>query len=151
MSVRDILERYEYDAYGKLMVYDSNYVVKASGSDYTNVGFTGQRIDILDDGNLTMNYYKNRWYDAETGRFISHDPLGYLADINMYQYVRSNSIVLTDSLGLWDERIHVGITGLVADLAGFGNCVDDVSGWANLQMKIGVRQLMHGIDIIRNG
>ena len=117
---------------GKRMVYDSNYVVKASGSDYTSVGFTGQRTDVLDSGNKDLSYYKNRWYDAETGRFISHDPLGYLADINMYQYVRSNSIILTDSLGLWDERIHKELTGMLADNAGFGNCLDDIMRGANL-------------------
>ena len=86
------------------MVYDQYFVVKASGSDYTNVGFTGQRIDQtlsgLNNGDLEMIYYKNRWYDAETGRFMSHDPLKYIDGMNLYEYIGNSPIMLMDSLGL---------------------------------------------------
>ena len=115
LSVRDILERYEYDGYGKRTVLDVDFVAKSSFGGYTNVGFTGQRLDLLDNGNLTMNYYKNRWYDTETGRFISHDPLGivpegyikgfspigqYSHGTNIYQYVENIPVNKFDPFGL---------------------------------------------------
>ena len=93
-----------------------DFVAKSSFGGYTNVGFTGQRIDILDDGNLTMNYYKNRWYDTETGRFLSQDPLGvvpsgyenilspsfmqYWDGMNSYLYAKSLPISNSDIYGL---------------------------------------------------
>ena len=89
-----------------------DFVAKSSFGGYTNVGFTGQRIDVLDDGNLTMNYYKNRWYDAETGRFMSQDPLErivirsgitlsqYLCRNNKFSYVLNNPAIFSDMFGL---------------------------------------------------
>ena len=106
-----------------------DFVAKSSFGGYTNVGFTGQRIDVLDSGNLTMNYYKNRWYDAETGRFISHDPLGivpegyengfnvysqYSNGLLLYNYTSNNPINGTDQLGLYDPR-YPGLPPCVGD------------------------------------
>ena len=119
------LERYEYDGYGKRTVLDVDFVAKSSFGGYTNVGFTGQRIDILDDGNLTMNYYKNRWYDAETGRFMSHDPLGIVPEgyyfpivqnidgSNYFQFVKANPMAYIDrygfAAGFYASDPHTGL------------------------------------------
>ncbi len=48
-------------------------------------------------------YYRARYYDPATGRFISEDPLGFAADVNFYRYVHDNPANLTDPWGLCDS------------------------------------------------
>lgn len=51
------------------------------------------------------NYYymKARYYDANIGRFISEDPIGFEGgDLNLYVYVGNNPINRVDPLGLFD-------------------------------------------------
>ena len=127
-SAGEIAERYEYNAYGKRYVYDADYN-EVTGTNYTNVGFTGQRIDLLDYDTSTSTYkhslcyYKNRWYSPEMGRFMSNDPLGvvpggymngfspvgqYGDGVNAYQYVRSNPEKYLDNYGTitWTDVIN---------------------------------------------
>ena len=130
-------EYYEYDAYGNVVVHtddgaddtwltgdDSTDSVSAQGNPYT---FTGQRLDSLDNNSLSVMYYKNRYYDTDTGRFLQHDPIGvndsiclvnfrrtgspvfprqlradkqYIDGMSLYEYVRSDPVFLYDSQGL---------------------------------------------------
>jgi RHS repeat-associated protein len=57
--------------------------------------FTGKDWD--EDVNLW--YYNARWYDQETGRFISEDPLAQ--NPNLYLYCANNPLKLIDPSGLW--------------------------------------------------
>ena len=119
----EIVERYEYDAYGKPTILSPAYSVLSSsqyGNPYT---FTGRRLDVFDynsttgDYNYEIMYYRARYYDTDTGRFIQRDPLGIMPDgnskinpykpvrqytdgLNIYQYVKSNSITQRDQFGL---------------------------------------------------
>ncbi len=49
-----------------------------------------------------------RYFDAETGRFISEDPIGFAGgDFNLYAYVQNNPVNFIDPWGLrvykdWD-------------------------------------------------
>jgi len=45
-------------------------------------------------------YNVHRWYSASIGRYTRPDPLGLLADINLYAYVRGNPLRWFDPLGL---------------------------------------------------
>jgi len=57
-----------------------------------------------------------RYYDPEARRFVSEDPLGLDAGVNLYAYCENNPLRLVDPLGL----IGVGnIVGVAAD-AGLG-------------------------------
>jgi RHS repeat-associated protein len=97
----NVLERYEYDVYGKPYFYDPNFVLLATQeSGHENVIlYTGQRFDRLDDGDLTIMYYKNRCYNPTTGRFLQRDPIQYKDGMNLYQYVTSNSLSYLDPFG----------------------------------------------------
>jgi len=113
-----VVERYEYDAYGDCNVLDADYSKDPDGiSDYGNPYlFTGRRLDILDEGNFKIMYYRSRYYDPETGRLLTHDPLGitpnperpnrfnifdhYKDSMSLYQYAISNPIVNKDTYGL---------------------------------------------------
>lgn len=54
-------------------------------------------------------YYGARWYDSETGRFISEDPAAATPEdplsINRYVYCRNNPLIYTDPTGMitWQE------------------------------------------------
>jgi len=41
-----------------------------------------------------------RYYDADTGRFISEDPIGFEGGINLYAYCNNNPVNFVDPLGL---------------------------------------------------
>ena len=59
--------------------------------------FPGQ-IKMPGDGKLTYNWH--RYYDPETGRYISADPIGLLGGINLYAYVGGNPVNWIDPWGL---------------------------------------------------
>ncbi|MFJ6438288.1 RHS repeat-associated core domain-containing protein [Streptomyces sp. NPDC091416] len=81
-----IATTYAYDPNGKTTTTGT-----ASSNPYT---FTGREND--DTGLL---YYRNRYYDPETGRFISQDPIGQAGGTNLYQYALSSPTTYTDPSG----------------------------------------------------
>ena len=125
-----VLERYEYDAYGTVHVLTSDFQA-LTGSQYGNpYSFTGRRLDVLDEGSLNLMYYRERAYSSHVGRFIQHDPLGYIDSLSLYQYVRSNPLGFRDpyGTGLWKdfkewlcEVFKVG--GDPGNAAGAGKCI----------------------------
>lgn len=57
-----------------------------------------------------LYYYRARYYDPMTGRFMSRDPLGLAAgDVNLYRYVGNNPVSLRDPFGLFVDPTGVSI------------------------------------------
>lgn len=54
-------------------------------------------------------YYCARYYDSQTGRFISEDPIKLGGGLNFYEYVGNNPPLYVDPLGLWKN------TGILID------------------------------------
>jgi len=82
---------YSYDAYGT--------IVDQTGSVEQPYTYTGRELD----SETGLYYYRARYYDAATGRFLQKDPIGLGGgDVNFYNYVRSNPPRLTDPFGLFD-------------------------------------------------
>ncbi len=53
------------------------------------------------DATTGLQYSRARWYDANIGRFISEDPIGFGGgDVNLYGYVGNNPINSADPTGL---------------------------------------------------
>jgi len=46
------------------------------------------------------SYYRARYYDPTTGRFLSEDPLGFDGGGNFYRYTYNTPVTLTDPTGL---------------------------------------------------
>ncbi len=55
---------------------------------------------------MGLSWYRARWYDPETGRFVSEDPIGFSAgDTNLNRYVGNGPVNGTDPSGLDDNEI----------------------------------------------
>ncbi len=85
---KNIVESYTYDAYGKTLKSAS----VATGNPFA---FTSREMDDED-----LYFYRARYYDPTTGRFLSEDPMGFHAsDFNFYRYVLNNPVNFVDPFG----------------------------------------------------
>jgi hypothetical protein len=65
-----------HDACGRPTIWDKGLVAQRQSSICTNPHlFTGRRVDILDNGSLTIQYNRNPYCDYYTGRWTTHNPL----------------------------------------------------------------------------
>ncbi len=83
-----VVNSYDYDSYGN---------IEASFEGIANpFTYTGRELD-AESG---LYFYRARYYDPATGRFLSEDPIGFAGgDPNLYSYVFNNPINLTDPDG----------------------------------------------------
>ncbi len=87
----NVSDRYIYDAYGQL--------ISQTGNTENNYLFAGEQRD----SNLNLDYLRARYYDFNTGRFISSDPFEGFSDDPMsqhkYQYAHANPVNFIDPSG----------------------------------------------------
>ena len=67
-----------------------------SSSTTVNLRFPGQ----YHDSETGLNYNHFRYYDPQTGRYITSDPIGVFGGFNTYGYVLNNPLKYKDPLGL---------------------------------------------------
>ncbi len=98
-----LVERYEYDPYGQVTIFDPLYnTLTTSGIDNPYY-FTGRRLD----SESSLYHYRARAYDPEHGRFLQRDPLGYVDGLNLYEYAVGNPQMYVDPLGTSNISIPV--------------------------------------------
>ncbi len=91
-----LIEAYEYDAYGKPMIFDgSNNPLATSAIDNPYL-FTGRRWET----ETGLYFYRTRYYSPDLGRFIHRDPLGFVDGLSKYEYALNNPTNWVDPLGL---------------------------------------------------
>jgi RHS repeat-associated protein len=83
--------QYSYEPFGS---------TTQSGASTTNsFGYTGREIDTVG-----LYFYRARYYNPATGRFISEDPAGFSGSgPNLYEYADDSPIVFRDPSGLTAE------------------------------------------------
>jgi len=107
---QSVQNSYAYNAFGDIKT--SN---ETTANDFLYVG------EQYDD-ETGLIYLRKRYYDPETGRFLSKDPFpGYITQpqtVNPYPYVGNNPINRTDPKGEFWPEVIVGVTiaGLIAEL-----------------------------------
>ena len=86
-STGAVLNSYTYDAYGN--------VANSTGSFINPYQFTGRDYD----AETGLRYYRARYYDQQTGRFISEDPINFDGGINFYAFVGNSPTNFIDPFG----------------------------------------------------
>ena len=52
------------------------------------------------DTETGLYYYRARYYDSSSGRFLSEDPIHFGAGPNSFRFVNNNPVLLIDPMGL---------------------------------------------------
>ncbi len=103
---------YSRDPFGKI-----DQLLGTVGTISSETGFTGASTPNQTGGFV---YLRNRWYDPQTGRFLTQDPIGLAGGVNLYAYAGNNPMSFADPFGLfectwWDRsdcpviKIKVGV------------------------------------------
>jgi len=83
-----IANTYGYDSFGNLTA--------STGSTPNPYRYTGREFD-PETGSY---YYRARYYETGSGRFVSEDPVRFQSGTNFYAYVVNNPLILSDPSGL---------------------------------------------------
>jgi RHS repeat-associated protein len=59
-----------------------------------------RRATLEADSATGLYYYRARYYDPSTGRFVSEDPVRFLGSVSFYPYAQNHPTALVDPLGL---------------------------------------------------
>lgn len=122
-----LLNHIDYDSFGRILSQTNATV----GDRFT---FTGREWD----ADVGLYYYRARFYDAQLGRFISQDPIGFAAgDPNLYRYVGNGVLMATDPSGT-TVVASVARMAVVGGIAGaIGGLLCGVADWVTMQKSAG--------------
>jgi RHS repeat-associated protein len=93
----NVVATYRYDPWGT--------VISSTGTITNPLRFTAREYD-AESG---LYFYRARYYDPQTGRFISRDPIGLKNGFAVYAYVKNNPTRYSDPLGTFIPPPTVGI------------------------------------------
>jgi RHS repeat-associated protein len=97
-SVRDVIANSSSATVKDAITYDAFGNMTQTGSSYLGLySWTGRQVD----AETGLQYNRARWYDSQTGRWISEDPSRFDAgDSNLYRYAMNQATEATDPSGL---------------------------------------------------
>lgn len=84
-----LAQTYTYGSFGN--------TTNSSGSLTNFFRYTGREFDT----ETNLYYDRARYFDTNSGRFLSEDPLAFNAGLNFYDYVNANPVNLADPTGLF--------------------------------------------------
>ena len=108
-SAGALANTYTYDSYGKLTA--------STGTLVNPFQYTGREFD----SETGIYEYRARFYDANTGRFLSENPIRFQGGVDFYRYALNAPINFKDPLGLTATCYYAQNTGHLV-------CYDDTSG-----------------------
>ncbi|HEY1471032.1 MAG TPA: RHS repeat-associated core domain-containing protein [Candidatus Acidoferrum sp.] len=109
---------YTYDSFGN--------TTSSSGSLTNSFQYTGREFD----SETALYYMRARYFDPKTGRFLSEDPLQFVAGINFYPYALNAPVNLRDPSGKNAGAIAIPIAGGVCFGSGVCETIIVVGGVA---------------------
>jgi len=108
----NIIENYEYTAYGKPTIKDKNGKEIEKSSIGNPFMFTAREYDF----ETGLYYYRARYYNPNMGRFLQEDPIGFSGgDLNLYAYVQNNPVNFRDPYGLLTIAAQKIVNELMAE------------------------------------
>jgi len=112
-----IVESYRFDAWGRVIgVYDADGTPLTESAVGNHYLWQGRWYS----WNTGLYYFRARWYDPVTGRWLSKDPIGISGGLNQYVFAGNNPVNYVDPFGL--DSIYIygdsGWAGLVEERAG---------------------------------
>ena len=93
-----------YQPFGKAWAYPADIT--------NNFRFPGQYYD----AETGLNYNWHRYYDPETGRYITADPIGLEGGVNLYVYVMNNPVIFADPNALVLVSFSMESANAIAEL-----------------------------------
>ncbi|MFZ0564607.1 MAG: RHS repeat-associated core domain-containing protein [Chlamydiales bacterium] len=96
---REVVESYTYSAFGQEKIY--NFLEEEVNN--SEVGNPWRYSEKPIDEETGLIYFGLRYYDPETGRWISQDPTGNVDGSNLYAYCNNNPLNNFDRFGLETE------------------------------------------------
>ena len=102
-----IVEYYYYDAFGNVKMRDENYQWMTKSKCGNRFLFQGREYDY----DTALYYFRNRWYEPETGRWLSPDPIGISGGLNLYAFCGNDPVNQIDPMGLWGIEVDGFLIG----------------------------------------
>jgi RHS repeat-associated protein len=96
-SSGSIVESYVYDAYGNVTIRNGSGTVIPVSAYGNRFLFQGREYDYT----TQLYHFRARWYDPETGRWLSNDPIGISGGLNLYAFCSNDPVNFVDPTGLW--------------------------------------------------
>ena len=101
-SQNNVVARWQYDAWGNVIAEDVSVPALAR----IRYRFQGREWSAA----TGLINFRMRWYDTETGRWLSKDPIGLSGGLNLYAFCGGNVLQHMDPLGLcergWFEKVN---------------------------------------------
>ena len=100
-SQNNVVARWQYDAWGNVI---SEYIAPSAAALATlRYRFQGREWSVA----TGLINFRMRWYDSETGRWLSKDPIGLSGGLNLYAFCGNSPIAYLDPLGKnwWSDNV----------------------------------------------
>ncbi|MBS3903791.1 MAG: hypothetical protein KGZ39_00510 [Simkania sp.] len=118
-----------------------SYTVFGEGKAFSRCGnpwkFSGKRYDPL----TGLVYFGKRYYCPKEGRWLTPDPRGLSAGVNLYAFVRNNPLQFYDDFGEW-ERDDV-FRDVVGERDARGRLIDNWAGSPLANVTVASQELIH--------
>jgi RHS repeat-associated protein len=95
----NIVESYRYDAWGRTTVYDASGNPLSASAVGNRYCWQGREYS----WKTGLYFFRARWYDPVTGRWLSNDPIGISGGLNQYVFCANNPVNFGDPFGLCED------------------------------------------------
>ncbi len=103
-----VVAAYDYDPFGNTLQENGN------SSSVSPFRFSTK----YTDSETSLIYYGHRFYNSQTGRWISRDPVEETGGVNLYGFVSNAPANKLDQLGMYEIDVHYYLTYFLAERVG---------------------------------
>ncbi len=140
----DIVESYRYDPWGRVLgVWDANGQPLTESAIGNRILWQGREYS----WSTGLYFFRSRYYDPQTARWLSRDKIGISGGMNLYQAFSGNPVMFRDPFGLWSAS-DLDLYGSMSDMATAGYNRGGISGSVQANFYSGMTALL---DVIGGG